>query len=1003
MKRLVIANRGLLRAAALAQLLLLAVAGCKSPSPSAKNDLVVKQALVGKDGARTVTAAESPLTVNRYSVLTAVGTNTVTVANIDDLAVDATHPLVAGDLLLIIQMAGATIDTTDDTAAYGAVTALGNAGNYEVAAVASISGDVITLSCNLKKSYTPTTGKAQVIRVPQYTDLTINSGASITARAWDGTVGGVVAVHAQNTVTLTGSIDVTAKGFRGGTTHVGLGSGTSTTHTYYRSTDPNDGAMKGESIAGWPGDFTYPYGRGAPANGGGGGNWHNSGGGGGANAARNGEASDAGGTNWTGQGVMLSSVFGASAWSLDPGYALSGGPGGGRGGYTYSSVKRVATSVSPGDTTWGGNYRQERGGLGGHTLANSPADRLFLGGGGGAGDGNDGHPGPGGVGGGLVFVMAGSVTGTGSIAANGGPGGSADSSTGSASGDGPGGGGGGGTVVVRAGTLTGISSVAANGGVGGDQIITGPEAEGPGGGGGGGYIALSGGTLTTVTADGVQGGTTNSSGVSEFPSNGATAGNDGVANGNADTILYCNSDAPPVAPETALTSKPANPTKVAAATFAFSSPRDSTDAGPNPNVTFECNLDGAGYQPCPASYTTAALPEGDHTIAVRAKDFNGNVDATPATWAWTVDLTPPNTSITSGPPNPTDVSAGAFVFASTEANSTFECQIDGAAYATCAANYTAPTDLTEGVHTLYVVATDPAGNTDATPAAYTWLLDLTAPDTTIATYPPNPSNRSTAEFTFTNSESGEEVVTYECRLDSTTAAFSACPADYTINDLSDGAHTLDVRAKDAAGNVDPTPAHYEWDVETGTDGGVVADGGGEAGADTEPFVDSAGPDSNPAADGPGTVVLDASPDLTAERPGVDSATKDTAVVLVDAGVDAAKDTATGPLDGSAEAGEEEAGGRPDAVVRDALAAEASGSDAGAAPDSTPVGSPDAQVAADTAAPVGTQDAATTGNATPPKLMGSGFCALDPLRSSGPGLFTFFLVGTAALLIRHRRR
>jgi MYXO-CTERM domain-containing protein len=637
-------NRALLRAVALGQILLLVMAGCKSSSDNASRAVVVNQALDGKDGEVTVTDPNT--IVNGYSALTAataVGVipATVTVSSLGDFTADTTSPgtrpaLAAGDLVLIIQMTGATINETagdPNNPGYGNVTDYGSAGHYELAGVTSIDAatNKITLGCSLQKTYT-VAGKTQVIRVPQYKTLTIPDTRSIIAPPWDGAKGGVVALQVATTLTIngtTGKIDASEKGFRGGTTHAGAGSSALDIHTTYRSTDPNDGAEKGESIAGWPQDagFAYRYGRGAPANGGGGGNWHNGGGGGGANAAASGVGSDAGGPNWNGQGVMLSSVLGAAAWTKDPGYAMSGGPGGGRGGYTYSALNGDALADPPGDAvSWGGNSRRERGGLGGHPLTSSPSGanaRLFLGGGGGAGDGNNltgGNliAGPGGRGGGLVFVIADNVTGTGSILANGANGGNANSN-GSTSGDGPGGGGGGGTVVVHAGTLGTDIKVGANGGVGGNQtnINSNIEAEGPGGGGGGGYIALSGGIPTSVTADGGGGGTTiasatYTSSVAEFPSNGATAGQKGLIEDTAgSSMFYCTN---PIATIT--------PTNVATGAFTFGSDQSG--------VTIECKLDTGAYGTCLANYTVG---DGDHTIYAHATDINGNVGPT-VEYAW---------------------------------------------------------------------------------------------------------------------------------------------------------------------------------------------------------------------------------------------------------------------------------------------------------------------------------------------------------------------------------
>jgi hypothetical protein len=138
----------------------------------------------------------------------------VTVNNIADFAAGGRPALAVNDLVLIIQMQGADHHDPRQPPAYGAVT-YNNAGNYEFAGVAAIAGTTITLGCNRQKAYTAA-GNAQVIRVPQYGTLTVTGAGSITAPAWNGTVGGVVAVQAATTLQLNGSIDVTGTGFRGG-------------------------------------------------------------------------------------------------------------------------------------------------------------------------------------------------------------------------------------------------------------------------------------------------------------------------------------------------------------------------------------------------------------------------------------------------------------------------------------------------------------------------------------------------------------------------------------------------------------------------------------------------------------------------------------------------------------------------------------------------------------------------------------------------------------------
>jgi len=236
------------------------------------------------------------------------------------------------------------------------------------------------------------------------------------------------------------------------------------------------------------------------------------------------------------------------------------------------------------------------------------------------------------------------------------------------------------------------------------------------------------------------------------------------------------------------------------ASFSFS----STEA----NSTFQCSLDGAAFSSCtsPQSYTN--LSEGQHSFKVRAIDATGNVDASPASATWTVDTTP-DTSITSGPTGTVKSNSASFSFSSTQPNSTFECSLDGAAFSSC----TSPqsyTNLSEGQHSFKVRAIGgAAGNVDPTPASVTWTVDTTAPDTTITSGLSGTVKDKAASFSFSSTEPNSK---FECSLDG--AAFSSCTSPTKYNGLKDGQHTFRVRAIDAAGNVDPTPATNSWTVNT---------------------------------------------------------------------------------------------------------------------------------------------------------------------------------------------
>ncbi|TVT40374.1 hypothetical protein FNT36_12905 [Hymenobacter setariae] len=408
-------------------------------------------------------------------------------------------PLAPGDLVLIIQMQGAAISAAnDDTYGDGVAgpSANGNtpgttftAGRYEYGVVAGTTtitpgtAGTLTLRDNLTYDYTQANATAtqgqqryQVIRIPQYTALTL--GSNIAPPAWNGQLGGVLALDVAGPMNFNNrTLDASGAGFRGGAGRR-LGGTAGLSSADYRSVNTSNGG-KGEGTAGTPNyvatysangaagtlittGSSYPSGdngRGAPGNAGGGGtdgqptvNDQNTGGGGGANGGR-----------------------------------------GGRGGNSWAS--NLAVGGEPGAA---------------FPLASS--SRLVLGGGGGAGGTNDGtgNDGTGNAfdglassgapGGGIVLVRTGSVTGAGSIVANGY---NADNSVAN---DGSGGGGAGGTILLTAQNPNTLGSInlTATGGTGGTNS-GGGVAHGPGGGGGGGFIVTNGPTASATAVAGTSG------------------------------------------------------------------------------------------------------------------------------------------------------------------------------------------------------------------------------------------------------------------------------------------------------------------------------------------------------------------------------------------------------------------------------------------------------------------------------------------------------------------
>jgi hypothetical protein len=89
----------------------------------------------------------------------------------------------------------------------------------------------------------------------------------------------------------------------------------------------------------------------------------------------------------------------------------------------------------------------------------------------------------------------------------------------------------------------------------------------------------------------------------------------------------------------------------------------------------------------------------------------------------------------------------------------------------------------------------------------TTLVDTTPPDTTITAGPSGSTASTAASFSFTSSESGSS---FQCSLDA--ASFQPCTSPTTYQGLAAADHQFSVRAIDAAGNVDPTPATRVWTV-----------------------------------------------------------------------------------------------------------------------------------------------------------------------------------------------
>jgi len=344
--------------------------------------------------------------------------------------------------IMVVQMKGASVSTANNSS-FGDTTSLNNAGNYEIGTICYIIGDSIFLFHTLLNNY-DITNQVQIVQFAEY--YSANVIDTVKALSWSNTnaVGGVIAIFADQDLTLNAPIYADSAGYRGGAYVLSNGScsNASPASGYYyngASTSPQNGAYKGEGIANII--ASQSGGRGAPANGGGGGNNHNNSGGGGANLS-------AGGTG---------------------------------GGNSSTSGCRITLR-----------------GLGGKALSSWNGSKIFMGGGGGAGHAKYRglYQQYGGNGGGIIFILAQNIIGNSfSISANGGMGGHSQS-------DGAGAGGAGGTIIMNVTNYSGSLLIHTKGGAGGNSEDGGNigRCYGGGGGGSGGVIYFNN-TVPAVSTD----------------------------------------------------------------------------------------------------------------------------------------------------------------------------------------------------------------------------------------------------------------------------------------------------------------------------------------------------------------------------------------------------------------------------------------------------------------------------------------------------------------------
>jgi hypothetical protein len=163
------------------------------------------------------------------------------------------------------------------------------------------------------------------------------------------------------------------------------------------------------------------------------------------------------------------------------------------------------------------------------------------------------------------------------------------------------------------------------------------------------------------------------------------------------------------------------------------------------------------------------------------------------------DTDPPDTTISSGPPTLTSSQAATFGFTADEAGSTFECSLDGGAFAAC----TSPASyigLADGPHTFDVRATDSSSNTDPIPDSASWTVDHTAPGVSLAD-PGSPLTGTVTLVPSADDGSGSGIATLIVqRAPAGSGSWTTTGTSWNTQNVADGVYDLRGRATDNAGN-----------------------------------------------------------------------------------------------------------------------------------------------------------------------------------------------------------
>jgi len=224
---------------------------------------------------------------------------------------------------------------------------------------------------------------------------------------------------------------------------------------------------------------------------------------------------------------------------------------------------------------------------------------------------------------------------------------------------------------------------------------------------------------------------------------------------------------------------------------------DAADTNKSAGITYQYQIGDGAWTTISGSSLASILSgsaDGTYTINVKATDAAGNT-STATSYTWIYDTTAPALAITAKPASVANTSD--FAFDATDTNKvagiTYQYSLDGSTWTTTSEALAlgwAKDGSKDNSYTIYVKATDAAGNTGTT--SYNWTYDTIAPTVALSAAPDESGTTATITARYTNSEPSTKVT-------------------WVINDVAgsaEGEHTIYVTATDEAGNTSTPEFHF---------------------------------------------------------------------------------------------------------------------------------------------------------------------------------------------------